>query len=342
MKRLLYFIAFGIVFSLTISCHKDKSKYEQLVTEKIQYDVSIKNNDCDIDWWIQNIEGPQRDKFINLLFNAVEDNKIKIYNMNQQIVSLENIVSNLFTFDTIHLQKNGKNKQIIDTVFVSSSFNFKNVTKIRFDEKWKFNTKTLLLSKEIKGFCPILVTEMGEDNAVIELPLFWVYPDTVINSDTSNNYIITKKIQYDVFVKSEDKGKDWWMNNIETSDRENFLKEIINAAIKEKIKTYDYFNKPLDKKKLKEILHRTDSVSIENLDNPYENIDTVMTTDYDQSSIVKIRFIEEWSINTQSFRFYKKVLAICPMIEGIYNRELGKCYTPLFWIYFDESLKNAE
>ena len=130
MKHLFKISVFLLIIFILFSCHNNKAKFEQSITEKIQYDVNIKNTDNDLDWWIQNIEGPQRDKFINFVFDNVEETRIKIFNMNQQQVSLENIVSNLFTFDTIQLQKNGKKKQIIDTVFVSSLFNIKNITKI--------------------------------------------------------------------------------------------------------------------------------------------------------------------------------------------------------------------
>ena len=342
MKYLIKLSIFLFVIFITISCNKDKAKFEQLVTEKIQYDVNIKSSDSDLDWWIQNIEGPQRDKFINVVFNAVEEKKIKIINLNQQETSLEKIVSNLFTFDTIHLQKNGKKKQIVDTVFISNTFDIKNVTKIRFDEKWTFNEKTLLVNKEVNGFCPVLVNKKANSTAFADLPLFWIYPDTTKSSDSTNKFLITKKIQYDVFIKSIDKGKDWWVDNIETTDREKFLKTIIDVAAKGKLKVYDFFMKPLDKKKFAEILHKTDTVVMQRLTEPYADYDTVLRTDFDQTSILKMRFVEEWALNTQTFKFYKKVLAICPMVEGLDDKGNLRGYTPLFWVFFDESIKTAE
>lgn len=88
MKHLIKLSIFLFVIFVTISCNKDKAKFERLVTEKIEYDVNIKSSDSDLEWWIQNIEGPQRDKFINIVFNAVEEKKIKIFNLNQQEASL--------------------------------------------------------------------------------------------------------------------------------------------------------------------------------------------------------------------------------------------------------------
>ncbi len=343
MKHLIKFSIFTLIIFIAFSCNKKKTKQEQLVTEKIQYDVNIKSTDSDLEWWIQNIEGPQRDRFVNSLFNAIEDNKVKIFNMNQREVSLENIISNLFTFDTIHLlQKNGRKKQIIDTVFISNSFNIKNVTKFRFDEKWTLNEKTLQVDKEIKGFCPILVGKKVSNIAPIELPLFWVYPDTNIKSDTANNFLITKKIQYDVFIKSINKEEDWWAENIEATDRERFLKTIIDVAAKGKLKAYDFFMNPLDKKKFAKILHRTDTITLQRLTEPYNDYDTVIKTDFDQKSIVKMRFVEEWTMNTKSFRFHKKVLAICPIVEGIDDKGNVRGYTPLFWMFFDESIRTTE
>jgi hypothetical protein len=342
MKLLPKFLFFTLTIFLAFSCNKNKAKYEQIITEKIQYDVTIKNNDSDLEWWIQNIEGPQRDKFINIIFDNINENKLKIFNMNHQEVSLESIVSNLFTFDTIQLQKNGKKKQIIDTVFISNSFNIKNITKIRFDEKWTFNEKTLVVNKDIKGFCPVLVSEKRKDIASTDLPLFWIYADTNTKTDSTDNLLITKKIQYDVLIKSIDKQKDWWIDNIETTDREKFLEKIIEVVAKGKIKAYDFFNNLLDKKKFEELLHRTDTVVMQRLTEPFDNYDTICKTDFDQKSILKMRFIEEWTLNTQTFKFYKKVLAICPMVEGLDDKGNLRGYTPLFWVYFDENIRNAE
>jgi len=342
MRHIFNFFSFILFIFIAFSCNNNKLKSDKLVSEKIQYDVTIKTTDGDFDWWIQNIEGPQRDKFINLVFNAVEENKVKIYNLKQEPTSLENIISNLFTFDTIQLQKNGKKRQIIDTVFVSNTFSLKNISKIRFVEKWKFNEKTLMVYKDIKGFCPVLVSEKTKDAATVELPLFWIYPDTTIKADTNSNFLITKKIQYDVFIKSNDKEKDWWVNNIETTDREKFLKTILDVAAKGKIKSYDFFMNPLNKKKFEELLHHTDTVVMQRLTEPYDNYDTIFKTDFDQQSIIKMRFIEEWSLNTLSFQFHKKVLAICPMIEGIDDKGNVRGYTPLFWIFFDENIRTTE
>ncbi|MCX6230013.1 MAG: hypothetical protein NTZ33_00585 [Bacteroidetes bacterium] len=342
MKHIIKLSVFLLSFILIFSCKTNKTKTEKLITERIQYDVCIKSPSLDYDWWIQNIEGPQRDKFINFIFNAIDENKVKIYNINHQEVSLEHVVSNLFTFDTIHLQDHGRKKQIIDTVFVSNTFDLKSITKVRFDEKWSFDEKTLMVSKDVKGFCPMLVHEKRSSVPAVELPLFWIYADTNANADTNNKFLITKKIQYDVNIISNDKSCDWWVNNIETSDREYFLKTIIDVASKGKLRTYDFFMNPLDKKKFAHLLHHTDTVLMQRLTEPYENFDTIVKVDFDQNSIVKIRFVEEWSLNTQSFKFYKKVLAICPMIEGLDDKGNVRGYTPLFWIFFDESIKNAK
>ena len=100
--------------------------------------------------------------------------------------------------------------------------------------------------------------------------------------------------------------------------------------------------KPLDKKKFAALLHRTDTILIQRITEPYDNYDTVVKTDFDQASILKMRFVEEWTLNTQTFKFYKKVLAICPMVEGLDDKGNVRGYTPLFWIFFDESIKVVE
>lgn len=338
MKNFLRFFLFSFVL---FSCKTDDLKHNKLITDKIQYDVSIKNTETDMDWWIQNIEGPKKDKFTSLIFDAVKDNKLKIYDLNEREVTLENVLSNLFTFDTIHLQKNGIKNQTIDTIFITNSFCLNNINKFRFREKWIFNEKSLMVTKQVDGFCPFLVTEISNNQPPIALPLFWVFPDTTQKAEENNLFQITPKIQYDVTIRSDNAKNEWYADNIETSDREYFLNKIIEVASKGKLKVVDFFDKPLDKKQFNALLHRKDTVLIENPEDPGSFSSKVVNVDFDSRDIKKIRFIEEWKIDTKTFQLYKTVKAIGVVVEDREDNGNVRGYMPVFYIYFDESIKNV-
>jgi hypothetical protein len=145
---------------------------------------------------------------------------------------------------------------------------------------------------------------------------------------------------YDVFIKSENDKTNWFTNNIVASDRDYFLNKIIEVASKGKLKIYDYFDNIVDKEAFKKILNRKDTVLVENLEDPGSFTPQISDISLDIKSINKIRFIEEWKIDPKSFRFIKTVKAISLLTENRENDGTIRGYTPVFYIYFDESIKN--
>jgi hypothetical protein len=154
--------------------------------------------------------------------------------------------------------------------------------------------------------------------------------------------LVTKRIQYDVTIKSPDPDFDWWMQNIEGSEREKLVNEMINAASNGKVKVYDVVsNKLLTTDDVKGMLKRVDSVQVENPEPPHEMRDTVIIHEVNQREITKIRFLEEWKMDQNSLVFSKKVLAICPMVEAYSETGELKGYKPLFWVFSDSDYPGA-
>ena len=65
----------------------------------------------------------------------------------------------------------------------------------------------------------------------------------------TDKILLAERVQYDVLIKSPDTDLDWWVQNIEGSKRETFIKTILKLASDGKVKAYDYFNEPLHLKK---------------------------------------------------------------------------------------------
>ena len=151
---------------------------------------------------------------------------------------------------------------------------------------------------------------------------------------SNKQQILTEKIQYDVPVISGDPQLDWWINNIEGSRREPFLKRIMEAAEKGEVRVYDYFNNSLTSAQILAIGSDTIYQTLLRNYPPYEEFDTMIVISISYRDIVKIRFMEEWSWNPGSLEMEKKVIALGPVIQ---KEIAGESFNQLlFWIYLDK------
>jgi hypothetical protein len=157
---------------------------------------------------------------------------------------------------------------------------------------------------------------------------------TACSRSLNKTQILAEKIQYDVPVLNGDPQLDWWINNIEGSRREPFLKRIMEAAEKGDVRVYDYFNHPLTPQQLPSICIDTIYRTLTREYPPYEEYDTMTIEAVSYRDITKIRFLEEWTWNPGKVEITKKVIAIGPVVQ----REIaGQSFTQLlFWIYLDD------
>ena len=157
------------------------------------------------------------------------------------------------------------------------------------------------------------------------------------NGESPDKNVVTKRIQYDVPIRNSEPDMDWWVQNIEGSNREKLLKDIIQQVSNGEVKAYDFLScKPFTKDEIKDMMKHVDSISVERSTPPYDLVDTVMVTEIRLSDIVKLRFLEEWSMNEKTLAFSKKVAGICPMIERRTDSGELRGYKPLFWVFFDD------
>lgn len=149
--------------------------------------------------------------------------------------------------------------------------------------------------------------------------------------------IVTQRIQYDVLIRNTEPDMDWWVQNIEGSNREMLVKNIIKQVTEGKVKAYDFLSyTPFTTDEIKTMMKRIDSISVERSTPPYDLVDTVMISEIRLSEIVKLRFLEEWSMNEKTLAFTKKVAGICPMAERLTETGEVRGYKPLFWVFFDD------
>ena len=161
-----------------------------------------------------------------------------------------------------------------------------------------------------------------------------------ISCQNNKNEIITKKIQYDVNIKSPDPEYDWWIQNLVGPEREHLVNLIIEGAKAGKWQAYDYFNNPIDKNEVRSIFSDTMVVSMMKTNPPYELFDTLIIYTISSSDIQRLRFMEEWSINPHNLAFNKKIIGIAPVASRLDFNGIER-WQPLFWIYTDENFING-
>jgi hypothetical protein len=157
------------------------------------------------------------------------------------------------------------------------------------------------------------------------------------NGADAEKNIITKRIQYDVYIRNADPEMDWWVQNIEGSKREKLVKDIIARVTSGEVKAYDFLScKPFSADEIKNMMKRIDTISVERSTPPYDLVDTVLVTEIRLSDITKLRFLEEWTMNDKTLAFTKKVAGICPLVERRTDSGELRGYKPLFWVFFDD------
>ncbi len=155
--------------------------------------------------------------------------------------------------------------------------------------------------------------------------------------------VITEKIQYDVNIKSPDPEYDWWIQNLVGPQRDKLVDLIIDGAKSGKWQAYDYFNNPIDKLEVRDIFSDTLILTMRKNEPPYELFDTTIIYNILPEDIIRIRFMEEWSIDPNNLNFNKKIKGIAPVARRMDLNGIER-WQPLFWIYTDEefitNLKN--
>jgi gliding motility associated protien GldN len=99
----------------------------------------------------------------------------------------------------------------------------------------------------------------------------------------------------------------------------------------------DDFSIPLDPEELLGSLHRTETITMERPDPPYDQFDTTITISFNPADVMRFRIKEDWYFDTKRSVLEVRVLGICPVVEAI-DPITGETRgdAPLFWIYFPE------
>jgi hypothetical protein len=155
-------------------CGRDKKDSRILLTDRIQYDVSLKNSDSTADWWVQNMDGRGRDVFVKMILEKAYSGKYKTFDyFTHTPLSTEQAKAVGNRSDTLSIQRATPPYDLHDTV-IKSELRTGDILKVRFLEAWYWNEDTKHIEKEVMGICPLLenYTSTGEFRG--NQPLFWI------------------------------------------------------------------------------------------------------------------------------------------------------------------------
>jgi len=179
MRQLILFISLFILAGLT---HAQSTAESNIEVRLIQYRVYITNNPDYLNqeasattiydelmnkFYVDKMGGPEYDEFIDLAFQHIIDDSIKVYsNFEYSINGDTPIFTHLMEIQEI-LSENSS----ADTVMVQSPyppydyeyqiyyrpFDPKTIVAIDFMERWIINKKTYQLQKQVIAYAPVVV-----------------------------------------------------------------------------------------------------------------------------------------------------------------------------------------
>ncbi len=166
-------LLFSVLILLITSCGNQNKQV--VITQKIQYDVNIKNDRPDFDPWIENINHQQRLGFVKNLIQSAYEGKIKAYDYFHKELSLEDLKK--IGVDTLYttLTRTYPPYEEFDTLIIKK-FRFEDINKIRFLESWKMDTTRFVFEKKVIAIAPIMDKYDPDGNLLGKQPLFWIYP----------------------------------------------------------------------------------------------------------------------------------------------------------------------
>ncbi|NVN94365.1 MAG: gliding motility protein GldN [Bacteroidetes bacterium] len=123
-------------------------------------------------------------------------------------------------------------------------------------------------------------------------------------------------------------------------DRVSFMQMLMDAIKEGSITVYDNdeFTKPLSFEDMNAQFERTDTIQVEDVDNPGVFNAKEVKRKIDITDIKTIRLKEVQFFDKQRSVMDVRILGICPLLQDRDEKgELKPAYMPMFWIYFPDA-----
>jgi len=135
-----------------------------------------------------------------------------------------------------------------------------------------------------------------------------------------------------------------------TNSRRSLMQVLIDGIREGSLTAYspdnDEFTIPMTPEQLFSNIERTQTVTMQRPEPPYDEFDTTLTISFNPADVMRFRVKEEWFFDSKRSVLDVRVLGICPVRENL-DPLTGESRgdEPLFWIYYPDartSLANSE
>lgn len=143
--------------------------------------------------------------------------------------------------------------------------------------------------------------------------------------------IIQQNIEYWVEIDGENPLPSY----LKSTTKDNLIEWILSEVQKQNAKVFYYLNDtliPYEDKDLSYLFFHIDTVEIET-EVGFKN--TAIEHHLSTELIHRLKFRETWYLAPENQKIYKKIHAICPMIQRFNDDGSTKGYAGLFWLYLD-------
>jgi hypothetical protein len=276
---------------------------------------------------VDNIEQTDREEFISLIMNAAKSGEYEILDNNGDKISPENI-DNLFCF----------NHPIYDSILDTTiCYKSTDIAYLEFEEKWEYDSITGQIFKEVISISPTFSIQSNEGFEGYDYHKIFTLKIKEKEEEIEYDKIITERITYDAYIVNPfDYKQIENYNSINKEARKKYINLLFDIATNEETQAYGYFFEPISATDIELMINVKDTISIMEIEPPYESYDTVVDVSIKAEDVSKIRFMERWSINTSTMQMKKEVIAVALLYSSYDEAGYFRGYVHMFWLFFDK------
>lgn len=258
--------------------------------------------------------------------------------------------------DTMHVYDNDGNMTLSA---VERKIDTSQISGILFYDKWMLDEKNFALYKDVVAYCPIR-KYYRPDDIEMEDPLYkkvtMLYPEDKLKKNAFSKLKPFLKISFEFYLGNENlyitNENNYFYNENDlynfverdespfwnSYNKKRFINLILDRALNSKTEVYDFFSK--EKLKKEDILarfgcgHQTIQIVDENGETKSVDIDT----EINQDEIKSVIFIEEWYLDPNTLKIYKKVVGVAPVRTFFKDDDVDQNFPQkniAFLLYFD-------
>ncbi|HBG71103.1 MAG: hypothetical protein A2W93_02635 [Bacteroidetes bacterium GWF2_43_63] len=329
MKKIFLFLSVISVVVLN-SCKGDREPEMKVLTDRIEYDVMV-NNDGKMDPIMNHVNEDVRVEFIHFLFEELKNGKaFSDSGATTDSKSVLMLIRELFPdADTT-----------VSDPEVYYKLNTAKINKLRFREKWVYNSENFKIEKTVLAVAPLI--ELADTLGYVykAVPLFWIQCDTAkdlkeVNVLSTN--IITDALVYnqlEMILYLDSTPADFYCN-LKNPAKTEFFDALLASVIDKKVTGYNFFFNPLEEADMRVLKGYSDTLT--DYDENNKEVRTIIEHKISAKEFGRIKFAERWEYSSNPFIFRKTVMALNPsviVVDPQYNVVRG--FKPLFWTVYDE------